>query len=318
MTKQKRIISPPPPSIWAYVRYTWVKTFLILYHFFLIVFLPFMAIFQSFWPASLDKEVKEHAVEKFIHPGGKSNSGILFIHGFGTSPQIFDEYLDYFVDKGYVIQTVRLEGHGTSYAHFASTSCVDWYLSAREKFFELKEHVDHITIIAHSLGTLLSVILASNYKIDAMVLLSSPIKLRAKPLYRVNFMLRPVAKFIKYWPVERAMLKQTKKQNFKIYNFHPLDAVANLIDTIAVANERLPKITTPLLLMIGDRDEFSEVSTLDIYKEQVQSEIVDTWVAPDAPHVILATPEREEMTLKIRDFVLKHSPPKFRSTKREK
>jgi hypothetical protein len=48
---------------------------------------------------------------------------------------------------------------------------------------------------------------------------------------------------------------------------------------------------------------------LEYLKEKLGDKLVETWVAPDASHVITETSEIEIFKQKIRNFVMDHSPP---------
>jgi len=304
------IESPPGPSTKDYIKQTWKQGYSIVKNFVKILVEPFYAVFQSFWPDALDNNVKPYAIEQYYHPGGDCKAGILLVHGFGAAPDIYKDFIEKLGSLGYVVKTVRIAGHGTSTAHFASTTLVDWYLSVRERFIELKEECEEVVIIAHSLGSLISIILASIYEVKALVFLSPPIKLRDKALYRVNFMLRPVSKLVKYWPTDKEGLRHVEKHGFKIYDKHPLSAVANLIDMIEMANRRLPKVTAPILAIIGDRDEFAETNVLDIIEENAGSQIVEKWVAKGAPHAIIECADFETLKDKLKTFILTYCPPR--------
>jgi carboxylesterase len=300
---------PPSPSFADYLKFIGDVILNAVILFILVILYPFFAIYQSFWPRSIDKTVKPYANEFYWHPGGKPKRGVLFIHGFAANPAIFKEYARIFLKEGYITYGARIEGHGTSPAHFASTTCVDWYMSIRNKYIEMQKEVEDILIVAHSMGTLLAIILASLYPIHSLVLLSSPIKVRSKPLYRVHFLLRFASKFVKYWPHPSSYLKRLESKGIRIYPKNPLEAVAGLFDVMEVARDRLDYINCPVLAMLGDKDEHVELSTLEYLKERLGGNLIETWIAPEASHVITETPEIDVFKDKIRQFVMSHSPP---------
>ena len=269
---------------------------------------PYMAIKQDFWPRSIDRSVKEYAEEYYWHPGGNPRKGILLIHGFATSPMIFREYAKLFLGEGYIAYGVRIAGHGTSEADLASTTSVDWYLSIREKYIELSKQVDEVIILGHSLGGLIALILASLYPVSSMILLSVPIIIKPTPLYRANFILRPLSNFIKYWPNPKKKLRELEALGFKAYTKFPLRAVAGLFEMAEMARERLKYVKNPVLAMIGDHDEHVEPSTIYYLEEHLGSEIYLKWIAPEAGHTLIETPEAELLKQKIRDFVNTYSP----------
>lgn len=273
-----------------------------------VVTYPYLAIIQGFWPRSIDRSVKDYAEEYFWHPGGNPRKGILCIHGFATSPIIFREYGKLFLNEGYIVYGVRIAGHGTSEADLASTTSADWYLSIREKYVELSKEVDEIIILGHSLGGLIGVILASLYPVSSMILLSVPIIIKPTPLYRANFLLRPLSNIIKYWPNPKDKIREIEAMGFKAYYKFPLRAVAGLFEVAEMARERLKHVKNPILAMIGEFDEHVDPSTIDYFGEHLGSEVYQKWIVPEAGHSIMETPEAEILTNKIRDFVKTYSP----------
>ncbi len=303
-----KIDTTPEPTLWETLKNSFKRAGRALKEGIIVIISPWISLYQSMWPRSYDTTVDPEAEEFFWSPKGKKTKGVLFIHGFASSPQIFRKYGQMFLQEGYVVSAVRLAGHGTSEAHLATTTAVDWYLSAREKYIELQSQCEKVIIVAHSMGTLLAIMLASIYPIESMVLLSSPIYVRDRPLYRVNYLLRPVSHLVKYWPLEKKQVQVLDKLGIYAYRKNPLRAVAGLFDCIQVAQERLHKVKCPVLLMLGDNDEHIDLSTLDYYRNNLGSKVIETWVAPQASHIITETPELDRFESKIREFVFKYSP----------
>ncbi|MHA1910768.1 MAG: alpha/beta hydrolase [Candidatus Kariarchaeaceae archaeon] len=306
---------PQDPSFWQALSKAFYGLWLIIKEILLILSYPYLSIYQSLWPRSIDKRVMPNAESFFWRTKSemlpKRTKGVLFIHGFTSTPQVFIPYAKMFLNHGYSVHACRLAGHGTSPAHLASTNAADWYVSAREAYRILQEEVDDVIIVAHSLGTLFAVILSSIFPIDSLVLLSSPIKVRQKPLYRVNFLLRPLSHFIKYWPMKKSEKKIIEEYGFLNYLKYPLVSVAGLFDVIEVAQKQLPKVICPVLICLGDSDEHIELDTLNYLNENLGSKIIKTWIAKDAPHIIVASPRANELIKQIDVFVLKNSPLEF-------
>lgn len=300
------------PSIWETLRHSIIYILRIIWLTIYTLLLPFLAIYQALWPGSVDTRVRESAQEYLWYPRGKPKRGILFIHGFSSTPKIFRKYAQKFLSEDYLVYGIRIKGHGTSPDHLATTNAADWYKSASEKYLEFQKIVDDVVIVAHSMGTLLAFLLASIYPIHSMVILSSPIKVRSKPIYRVNFLLRPISKVIKYWPYGKQKLKALDEVGLGsdvVYHQIPLEAVAGLFDVMKVTQERLNKISCPILVMLGDNDEHIHLSSLDYLQDKLKNNIKDAWIAPNATHIIIDTSEIEIFETKITDFILKYSPP---------
>ncbi|MCY3410031.1 MAG: alpha/beta fold hydrolase [Candidatus Heimdallarchaeota archaeon] len=302
------IKTAPDPSSKKYLHNSWRLLKNIMVSGGRVIGYPFMAIAQASWPRSIDRSVKEHAEEYYWHPGGNPDKAVLLIHGFATSPQIFREFAKLFLAEGYIAYGVRIEGHGTSEADLASTTSVDWYLSIRERYIELKSKVDEVLILGHSLGGLIGLILSSLYPVSSIILLSVPIIIKPTPLYRANFMLRPLSNVVKYWPSKRSQRRQLEELGFIAYEKYPLRAVAGLFEMAEVARSRLKDVTIPVLAMIGEYDEHVDPSTIEYFDEHLATDTYFKWIAPDAGHSIIETPEADLLKQKIRDFVHTYSP----------
>ncbi len=300
------IVSDPSPTLLSTFFHSLRNSVYVIISVLHFLLLPLMATYQSIWPKGYDRTVKPEAEEFYWHPGGDPKSGVLMIHGFGSTPQIFREYGKQFLEDGYIVYGIRIIGHGSSEAHLADTLPIDWYLSVRDKYRELQAQCEEVHIVGHSLGSLNALILASIYPIKSLVLLSCPIKIRRTPLFRAHFLLRPLSVVIKYWPVGREKRRKLKEFGIHQYQKNPLKAVEGLFEIAEVTRERLPKVTCPVLAMVGDDDEYVELSTLDLLESNLSVSEFSTWVAPNAGHLIIETSEKTILDKKIHDWVIDH------------
>lgn len=297
-------------STWDYIKTIIKFIFRVSWETLKVIGYPFLAIGQEFWPKSIDREVKEYAEEFYWHPGGKPKKAVMLIHGFCTSPIIYrNEYAKLFLEAGYITYAVRIAGHGTSEEDLAATTSVEWYLSIRDKFEKLSEEVDEVLILAHSLGGLIGLILSSLYPVSSIILLSVPIIIKPTPLYRANFLLRPLSNVIKYWPSPRNTRTKIAELGFKAYNKYPLRAVAGLFEMAEVARSRLKYVNIPVLAMLGTEDEHVDPTTIEYFGENLGTENYYSYHVQGASHAIMDTHEEEKLKDMIRDFILKYSPP---------
>ena len=107
--------------------------------------------------------------------------GILVVHGITSSPNHFRDLLGLIPDR-FSVHALLLDGHGKTVKDFSRTSMKKWETQVSHAVEELSRDHREIYILAHSLGTLLSIEQAiKNEKITGMFLLNSPLQIYVKP-----------------------------------------------------------------------------------------------------------------------------------------
>ncbi len=110
-----------------------------------------------------------------------SENAVLMVHGILGTPRHFDAILPLIPD-GWSIYNILLDGHGGTASDFSKTSMKKWRSQVKNTLEALCRTHKNVYIIAHSMGTLLSIEAALSHKdkIKAMVLLACPLKAGVK------------------------------------------------------------------------------------------------------------------------------------------
>lgn len=119
---------------------------------------------------------------EYIRAFENSENAVLMVHGFLGTPRHFDAFLPLIPD-GWSIYNVLLDGHGGAAKDFAKTSMKRWRTQIKTTLDKICENHKNVYIIAHSLGTLLSIEFSASHqdKIKAMFLLACPLKVKVAP-----------------------------------------------------------------------------------------------------------------------------------------
>lgn len=115
-----------------------------------------------------------------IVPGAKD--AVVFVHGILSTPRYWDAYVEA-VPPDWSVHSLLLPGHGGSVKDFGRAKWGEWGKHVRAVIDGMRAQHDRVYIVAHSLGTLLSVqaALENPEKLAGMLLLAVPLRIFVKP-----------------------------------------------------------------------------------------------------------------------------------------
>ncbi len=110
-----------------------------------------------------------------------SDNAVLMVHGIVGTPRHFDALVP-LIPEDWSVYNILLDGHGGDVNDFSKTSMKKWRSQVTGRLKSLSENHKNIYIIAHSMGTLLSIEASLKYpeKIRALILLACPLKAQVK------------------------------------------------------------------------------------------------------------------------------------------
>ncbi len=108
-------------------------------------------------------------------------SAILFVHGIAGSPDHFREWIK-FLPNDISFHNLLLEGHGKGVRDFSKASMKKWKAQVAQAVEDLAQSHRQVYVVAHSMGTLLSIEESlKTSRISKLYLLSVPLKIWLKP-----------------------------------------------------------------------------------------------------------------------------------------
>lgn len=188
---------------------------------------------------------------------GAIQKGILLVHGLGDSPWSFRDLAQEFSQKGYLVHTVLLPGHGTRPADMINTDDVEWERLIREQVSLLKAKVDEVSLGGFSTGANL----VTSYALDDpeihSLFLYSPAFKSDEPF---DF-LTPVAAVFTDWIFTPSPLKQT---NAARYQTVPMNGFAQYYQTSATVQKKLAHRTfdRPVFIAVSQDDSVVDVQSI--------------------------------------------------------
>ncbi|UJF33052.1 alpha/beta hydrolase [Paenibacillus hexagrammi] len=230
--------------------------------------------------------------------GSKSQIALLMVHGFTGSPSEFRRVGYFLHDQGYTVQAVRLPGHGTSPEEMRRTEWTDWYGHVRDQYDELAAVCKNIVVIGHSMGGLLTFMLAAERRPAGIISLAAPIYLatrHASWAVLLQYMLHYVEKKSKNIP--------TLLNESCAYTKTPIRSVVSLLRLIKRVRKLLPKIAAPVWIGQGNQDAVVRHHSAEFLYQKVGSSVKELHYYPRSSHGMLLDLEREQIYEDITSFI---------------
>ena len=235
----------------------------------------------------------------FFYEGSKI--GIIMIHGGGggTCADLKPLAEDLHEKGGYTISVPLLPGYGTTPEDLMNTSIQEWYDHLNKEVQALQKKCEKIYMGGHSMGGVLTLILASNYSFDGIFTISAPYGLKG-----ILPKLIPLAKVfrVRYHGVEFEKLKEETGGKWIGYEKIPVNIGNKMLTMLKKMKKLLPAITCPALLMQGRFDSVIAKSSMESISNGMKSQKKKiVWLEQD--HPILMCPDHDRIVSEILAFV---------------
>ncbi len=194
-----------------------------------------------------------------------SKIAVLMIHGILGTPRHFDCLLSAF-PSDWDIYNILLDGHGGSVDDFSKSSMEKWKEQTEKTVCNLCKKYDKIVILAHSMGTLLSLsaLLKKPCKIKCLFLLNVPLKMHLAPSAVMNSVKvifdRIDPNNSKEMSVKNACSITTTKKLWKYIYWIP--RYLELFKLASIISSNIDKIRVPCHIFQSKNDELVSLSSL--------------------------------------------------------
>jgi carboxylesterase len=227
-----------------------------------------------------------------------SNTGCLLLHGAGGGTAWDLKEFAYEMNKktGFTVWLPSLTGFGTRPEDLFEVNFSDWMNDARNGLLKLREDCDNLYILGHSMGGLLTLLLASeNHNINAIVTWAAPFKINSRLLTILPLITKiPILKRLVPERVPTLASDQLIEQGWVGYDWIPSSIGFVVIEGLKALKESLHNVTCPAFIIQGTRDEsVSKDSAQKIY-DSIQSGIKDIWLIRNATHPLMNEEQYKE------------------------
>lgn len=151
----------------------------------------------------------------------------------------------------------------------------------------------------HSMGAILTLIMAAEHNFDALFTISVPMGLQGfkhklVPLFKL---------FITYYPVDSDQFKRETNGQWVGYDKIPLNIVSKIKTLLDIMVERLPKIHVPILLFQGRLDSTIKPESMEIIYQKVNSTKKRKIWVENSDHPILCIPDHDKIISELVAFI---------------
>ncbi|MDC7233099.1 MAG: alpha/beta fold hydrolase [Spirochaetales bacterium] len=109
---------------------------------------------------------------------GSGKEAVLGLHGYMGYPGELVYPAQQLADAGFTVSLPRFPGHGTCGEDFNNSNGGQWLRAAVDAYLELKTDHEKVHLMGHSMGGILSIILASMFPVEKMVLMAPAVKIK--------------------------------------------------------------------------------------------------------------------------------------------
>ena len=234
--------------------------------------------------------------EPRIFEGNKT--GCLLLHGFSSSPfemRLLGEHLRQF---GYTIHIPLLAGHGISPKHLRKIHWYNWFETAKNELFAIRQKCDKVFVIGLSMGGSLALHLAAHYEINGVISLAAGLYLKNK-----------FSRIVPYIKMFHRFMTDNSKSDIRDdverikYDKVPLRAISELLKLFDHLKRDLPDIYVPALIIYSEQDHvIDEKSALTIYKN-ISSRDKRILKLLQSYHILTLDIEKEKIFSEVSNFI---------------
>ncbi len=235
--------------------------------------------------------------ESFFWPGGPN--GVLLIHGYTATTaevRLLGEYLH---ARGYTVSGPLLPGHGTTPEEMNRCRWQDWTGAIEAAYQELASRCQRVFVGGESMGSLLTLYLASEHPEIAAIAIYAPALQIASAssalLARILYRFVPTIKKAQGEP-------SAADARWKGYTVHPVPALVQLLELQKQVRARLPRVTQPIIACQGRLDQSVDLRGAAMILGKVGSSVKEMHWFERSTHCVILDCEWEQAARLTAEF----------------
>ena len=230
----------------------------------------------------------------------------MLVHGFTATPREMRDLGEYLATQGHTVLGVRLPGHGTRPEDMIPTRWVHWLAAVEDGWNLLRAQCKQIFVIGLSMGGALSLLFASRFPVDGVVVMSTPYEIPSSGFNKhvLSRFLRPLSLVMPFQKKrEGRWFNQEVIPSRVTYPVNPVRSIHELKLLLAEVRKVLPSVSAPALLVHSRDDLYVPVENLENYFAAIGSEDKQKMVIEKANHVVTRDGDTAALFAQVSAFV---------------
>lgn len=237
-----------------------------------------------------------HSELKRIVPGAKN--AVVFVHGINSTPRFFDDFVAV-VPPDWTVHSILLPGHGGTVTDFARHSAQEWENHVRAALHDLRASHERVYIVAHSLGTLLSIreAVQDDSQIAGMLLLCVPLRIWSRPSALVRNIGKGVLGMTSQEELRTCYGTEVDWRVWRYIGWIP--RYLELFRLSRDARQEVRRLQVPTIAFMAKKDE--QVSLRSV-KEMADVPAIEVRYMPESHHHEFAPEDKEALLDALREM----------------
>lgn len=237
-----------------------------------------------------------------------SAKGVLLIHSFFGTPHDFTFLAQKISEAGISVYAPLLPAHGTTLEEMSRSDLAAWFSTARDSLMELKSQCSEVYVAGLSMGALFTVLLAAEFDLAGIVLLSMPWKIPGAGKYLLP-LLRPFTRVLynseaKASSLDRGLNDPEARASHIGYTAGlPVAQLWQLHKTAVRARKALPRVRCRALAIQSREDRAVPLGSLDLIMQRIGSAEKDSLRLTRSGHTVTLDYEKDIVAERIIAFI---------------
>jgi carboxylesterase len=227
----------------------------------------------------------------------KKSKAVLLIHGYSgrTSNWSFVGEKIY-QNLKIPVYIPRLPGHGTNLSDFLNSSADQWLRKALDSYLDLKSNYQEIYLAGLSMGGLIAVLLAAEFKVKKLSLIAPAFFTTNKTIVFTPFLKYFIKKIDNDFSFENKedMSEEEIDYHQNYSQGYYTKELAELYKLMLKARKKVEKIDVPTQLILTEKDEMVDSKKIsDFLHKKMGKNLNNIKIYQESPHVITNSIEKE-------------------------
>ncbi|MFD1929521.1 alpha/beta hydrolase [Sporosarcina siberiensis] len=227
-----------------------------------------------------------------------NDTAVLLLHSFTSHTRDMNMLAKSIHESfGFTCYAPLYRGHGEEAEALIPYTIDDWWEDTLESYQELAKKYKQVTVIGLSVGGVFALKLAEQFPIEQVIVMSVP--MNSQPL---ELKKRVIDFAFRYKKLENKSDQQIKIE-LKRFDSMPLDSFERFKQFISETRNELDKITAPIAVYYGGRDEVTyEESAFEI-ADNVSSKTIQLEKFYNTSHLMTLSKEKDRLFEQIHQFL---------------